>query len=388
MTSQSPRSPNWDCFGTPPWEYRDKKPFGCGCREEAQGEPLAGREATAPSIIREIEKVQGGEQAPRNGGLALPKDVAVKPFSPKGLFNANLMLLLPILTRGSNGPPGGHADLGRGFPRLKKNSLEGVSVVEVLAASLGPKIIEQEALKDVEGLTAVSESARVIAVKIRGVVIFFENGFPEEDEGPGDVEAVGRLPFVPNTVEGLPSLPSRGAIHEAVLGRFRESLVTALASGRDSHDLEPSTDRQPIVEDQPGECPHLAWTGVVPHPSNDLGDRRVSEVKKLNEGNDAGGVLLPPCISVSPLGRITKERGIANVARLLPVPVSGVPLELGDEAGLENPVDWGFFSWGGKVLGQFERCPMALLRKHSDQLVPFKRDDDVKRVGCLDSASA
>jgi hypothetical protein len=108
------------------------------CHEEAQGEPLAGREATALSIIREIEKVQGGEQAPRNGSLALPKYVAVKPFSPKGLFNANLMLLLLILTRRSDSPPGGHADLGHGFPRLKKNSLEGVLAVEVFAASFGP----------------------------------------------------------------------------------------------------------------------------------------------------------------------------------------------------------------------------------------------------------
>ncbi len=347
-----------------------------------------GREATTPSIIREIEKVQGGEQAPRNGGLALPKDVAVKPFSPKGLLNANLTLLLPILTRGSNSLPGGHADFGRGFPRLKKNSLEGVLAVEVLAASLGPEIIEQEAPKDVEGLTTVSEAARVIVVKVRGVVIFFEDGFPKENEGPGDVEAVGRLPFVPNTMEGLPSLPSRGAIHEAVLGIFRESLVIALASGRDSHDLEPSTDRQPIVEDQPGESPDLAWTGVVPHLGNDLGDCRVSEVKKLNEGDDVGGVLLPPCISVSPFGRIAKERGLANVARLLPVPVFRIPLEFEDEAGLENPVDWGFFSRGGNVLGQSKRCHMAFLRKHSDRLVPFKRDDDVRRVGCLDSASA
>jgi len=313
--------------------------------------------------------------------------VAVKPFSPKGLFNASLMLLLPILIRGSNGPLGGHADLGRGFPRLKKNSLEGVLAVKVFAASFGPKIIEQEVPKDVEGLTAVSESARVIVVKVRGVVIFFEDGFPKEDEGPGDVEAVERLPFVLNTTKGIPSLPSKGAIHEAVLGRFRESLVTALASGRDSHDLEPSTDRQPIVEDQPGERPHLAWTGIVPHLGNDLGDCRVSEVK-LNDGDDVGGVLLPPCISVSPLGRIAKKRGVTNVARLLPVPVFRIPLELRDEAELENPVDWGFFSWGGNVFGQSERCPIALLRKHSGRLVPFKRDDDVKRADCLDLASA
>jgi hypothetical protein len=29
MSSQSPGSPNWDNFGTPPWESWDKKPFGC-----------------------------------------------------------------------------------------------------------------------------------------------------------------------------------------------------------------------------------------------------------------------------------------------------------------------------------------------------------------------
>jgi hypothetical protein len=52
-----------------------------------QGEPLAGREATAPSVIREIKEVQGREQVPRNGSLALPKDPAVKPFGPKGLLN-------------------------------------------------------------------------------------------------------------------------------------------------------------------------------------------------------------------------------------------------------------------------------------------------------------
>jgi hypothetical protein len=36
MTSQSPKSPIWDSFEIPPWESWDKKPFGCGCRGEAQ----------------------------------------------------------------------------------------------------------------------------------------------------------------------------------------------------------------------------------------------------------------------------------------------------------------------------------------------------------------
>jgi len=202
-----------------------------------------GREVTAPSIIKEIEKVQEGEQAPRNGSLALPKDMAVKPLSPKGLLNANLMLMLPTLTRISDGPPCGHANLSCGLPRLKENSLEGVLVVEVISTLLRPEVVNQEALKDVEGLAAVSEAARVIAVEVRGVVVLFEDGFSEKDERPGDVEAIGCSPFVPYSVKGFPSLLSRSAVHETVLGGLEESLVTALASGQDAHNLEPSADR-------------------------------------------------------------------------------------------------------------------------------------------------
>ncbi len=168
MSVQSPGSPTRDSFGTPPWESRENVPFGCSSRGELQGEPFAGREATTPLVIREIKKVQRGEQASRNGSLALPKDVAVKPFSLKGLLNVILIILIPKLTRGHEGPPGGHANLGRSFPRLKENSLEGVLAVEVFATSLRPEIVEQEALEDVKGLTSVVEAARVVVVEVRG----------------------------------------------------------------------------------------------------------------------------------------------------------------------------------------------------------------------------
>ncbi len=36
MSSQSLGNPNWDSFGTPPWQSRDKKPFGCRCRGKTQ----------------------------------------------------------------------------------------------------------------------------------------------------------------------------------------------------------------------------------------------------------------------------------------------------------------------------------------------------------------
>ncbi len=77
-----------------------------------QGEPLAGREVTAPSVIREIEEIQGGKQVPQNGRPTLPKEVAVNPFSLKGFFDTTLNVLISILARRSNGLSGGHADLG------------------------------------------------------------------------------------------------------------------------------------------------------------------------------------------------------------------------------------------------------------------------------------
>ncbi len=272
---QSCKSPNLGDFGTPTWESRDKKPFGWGPRGEVQGEPLAGREATAPSIIRKIEKVQGGEQAPRNGSLALPKDAAVKPFSLKGKLNAILIVLSPILARRSNGLPGGHAHLRRSFPRLEQNPFEGVLAIEVPSASFEPKIIKQKAPKNVEGLSPVGEATRVVAMEVRGVVLFFEHGLPKKNEGPGNGEAVGRLPLTPDTKENTPGLLGRGAFHEAVSGRFLEPLVAAFAGGLNSHGLEPGAHRQLIVEGQPDERANLAGTRIVPHSGNDLGNYRV-----------------------------------------------------------------------------------------------------------------
>jgi hypothetical protein len=43
MVPQSCESPNLSNFGTPPWEFQDKKPFGCRPRGEAQRILYAGR---------------------------------------------------------------------------------------------------------------------------------------------------------------------------------------------------------------------------------------------------------------------------------------------------------------------------------------------------------
>jgi hypothetical protein len=103
--------------------------------------PFWGREATAPSVIRKIREVQRREEAPPDGGAITPKDVHMKPFRSKGELNPSLHSRVIDRPRGLDGLPGGHADFDGGHPGLREDFVDGVAVVEVLTASLGPKVI-------------------------------------------------------------------------------------------------------------------------------------------------------------------------------------------------------------------------------------------------------
>jgi hypothetical protein len=52
INSQNPGSPNQDSFGTPPWESRGKKPFGCRCHGVTQRILYGGRWWLPPSLGR------------------------------------------------------------------------------------------------------------------------------------------------------------------------------------------------------------------------------------------------------------------------------------------------------------------------------------------------
>jgi len=99
--------------------------------------PFRGREATAPSVIRKIREVQRREEAPPNGGAITPKDVHMEPFRSKGELNPSLLSRVIDRLRGPNGLPGGH-------PGLREDFVDGVAIVEVLTASLGPKVVKDE----------------------------------------------------------------------------------------------------------------------------------------------------------------------------------------------------------------------------------------------------
>ncbi len=87
MNSQSPESPNWDSFGTPPWESRDKKPFGCGCHEVTQRILYGGRWWLPPSPGR---------------GESYESRVAVAGPSTKGVPKCELTNLFGWFDAGSS----------------------------------------------------------------------------------------------------------------------------------------------------------------------------------------------------------------------------------------------------------------------------------------------
>ncbi len=112
------------------------------CRTCLRGvNPFRGREATAPSVIRKIREEQRWEEAPPDGSAITPKDIQMKPFRSKGELNPSLHSRVIDRPRGPDGLPSGHADFDGGQPSLRENFVDGVAIVEVLTASLRPKVV-------------------------------------------------------------------------------------------------------------------------------------------------------------------------------------------------------------------------------------------------------
>jgi len=164
---------------------------------------------------------------------------------------------------GSDGLPGGHADFDRGHPGLSENLLEGVLVVEVLSAPPNPQIVQEKTPEDVKGLPEVREAPLVVGEEVRRIFLAFVDSFPKKHERPGDVDVSRRLPLLPDFFERIPSALRLGAFKKIEGGGFNLIGVADLADGVESHELEPSANRETLVECQLDEGPDLLWTGVV-----------------------------------------------------------------------------------------------------------------------------
>ncbi len=136
-----------------------------------------GREAAAPSFIKEIQEVQRGQEAPHDGGAIIPKDAQVTPFHPKGLINPSLNIRFPSGPKGVDGLPSGHPNLNGSHLGLLKDFPRGILVIEMLPTSLRPKEIEDEAMKDVKRLSYVGEAPYMVPLDPERVVFSLEDGF-------------------------------------------------------------------------------------------------------------------------------------------------------------------------------------------------------------------
>ncbi|CAK9203496.1 unnamed protein product [Sphagnum troendelagicum] len=98
-----------------------------------------------------------------------------------------------------------------------------------------------------------------------GVVLALHRCFAQEDERPGYVQIMWRMPFQPNPFEGLPGALGHGTLQETVLRRFFDVCVANLAMRREAHGPEPSSNGKSFVKGEPDEGPHLARAGAVPN---------------------------------------------------------------------------------------------------------------------------
>jgi len=64
-------------------------------RTDRVKKPREGREAAAPSNIKEFQEIQGGQEAPHDGDAFNPKDAYVASFRLKGLINPILNTRVP-----------------------------------------------------------------------------------------------------------------------------------------------------------------------------------------------------------------------------------------------------------------------------------------------------
>jgi hypothetical protein len=130
---------------------------------------------------------------------------------------------------------------------LLKDFPRGILVSEMFSASLRPKEVEDEATKDVKRLSNIGEAPEMVSLDPGGVIFSLEDGFTQHDEWPGESDVIGRTPFLPDIIEGLPSPFGEGTFEKTMLRGFGGLFRANLARGEDPHALQPGAYREAPV---------------------------------------------------------------------------------------------------------------------------------------------
>jgi hypothetical protein len=143
---------------------------------------------------------------------------------------------VPSGLKGINGFPSGHSNLNGSNLGLLKDFPRGILVIKMLPTSLRPKEVEDKTTKDVKWLFDVGEAYYMVPLDTGGV-ISLEDTFTQHDKWPRKSDVIGRSPFLPYVIEGLPSLFGEGTLEETMLRGFRGLLCANLARAEDPHAL-------------------------------------------------------------------------------------------------------------------------------------------------------
>jgi hypothetical protein len=92
-------------------------------------------------------------------------------------------------------------------------------------------------------LSDVREAPYKVPLNPGRVIFSLKDGFTQHDEWPGESDVIGRSPFTPDIIEGVPSSFSEGTLERTVLRGFKGLLCANLACGEDPHALQPSIGR-------------------------------------------------------------------------------------------------------------------------------------------------
>jgi hypothetical protein len=145
---------------------------------------------------------------------------------------------IPGGTKGVDGLPSGHPNFNDSHPGLLKDFPRGILVIEMLLASFRPKEVEDEVAKDVKQLSDIGEAPDMAPLDPGGVIFSLEDGFTQHDEWPGKSDVIGHTPFLPDVIEGFPSLFGKGTFEKTMLRGFGGLLHANLAHGEDPHALQ------------------------------------------------------------------------------------------------------------------------------------------------------
>jgi len=119
----------------------------------------------------------------------------VTPFHPKGLINPSLNIRFLRGPKGVDGLLSGHPNFNNSHLGLLKDFPRRILVIEMLLASLRPKEVKDEAVKDAKQLSDVRKAPYMVPLDLGGVIFSFEDDFTQHDKWPKKSDIIGRSPI-------------------------------------------------------------------------------------------------------------------------------------------------------------------------------------------------